>query len=62
MKAKEFKTVEQGIKKLKEAVKIRAQMGGTLSYKIWNNYCCDIANELVEMGADKVEIQKIMQG
>jgi hypothetical protein len=59
---KDFETVEQGIEKLKEAVELRNKMGGALYYNILNDDCCDIANKLFEMGADKEEIQKIMQG
>ena len=57
---KTFETKEQGIKKLKDGVAIRNQMGGALYWNIINDDCIEMAIKLLEMGADKSEIQAIM--
>jgi len=56
-----FKELEEGMVKLKEAVKLRDQMGGAMYYNILNDDCCAIANKLLTLeGANKSEISKIL--
>jgi hypothetical protein len=55
-----FQTKEQGIEKLKQAVEIRDKMGGAMYFNMLNDDCCEIANRLTAMGADKKEIGNII--
>jgi hypothetical protein len=56
----DFKTLEEGIRALKEAVEIRDKMGGAMYYNILNDDCCSIANKLTSMGANREEVGKIL--
>lgn len=56
----DFTTNEEGIEKLKEAVKLRDQMGGAMYWNIMNEDCCEIADKLSRMGADRDQISAIL--
>lgn len=56
----EKETIEQGIERLKETVKIRDQMGGAMYFNILNDDCCQLASELVRRGADREIIHNII--
>ena len=51
----DFETVEEGMKKLKDAISIRDKMGGALYYNILNDDCYEIAQKLVSIGAKRSE-------
>ena len=55
-----FESIEEGMKKLKEAVSIRDQMGGAMYFNMLNEDCCAIANKLSSMGADRQEISNLL--
>lgn len=55
-----FETKEQGLKKLKETVSIRNQMGGALYWNIVNDDCLEIADKLFDMGVTSSEIREIL--
>jgi hypothetical protein len=55
----EFKTIEEGIEKLKKAVNTRNQMGGALYFNICEEDCLKIADKLSSMGANKLAIASI---
>lgn len=59
---KNFKTVEEGIKKLKEAVVIRNKMCGAMYWNMLNDDCIEIAQKLKSMGVEISEINKILNG
>lgn len=56
MLEKDFETVEEGMKKLKNGISIRDKMGGALYYNILNDDCYEIAQKLVSMGAKRSEV------
>ena len=45
----EFTTVEQGEINLKEAIKLRDQMGGALYWNILNDDCIEISRKLTQL-------------
>ena len=47
---KNFDTIEEGMKKLKEGVAARDSMGGVLYWNILNDDCLEIADKLRDMG------------
>lgn len=51
--------VEQ-LEKLKAHVDLRDKMGGALYYNILNDECCQMANECLEQGCSKSEIDQIL--
>lgn len=55
-----FTTVEKGIEELKRAVSIRNSMGGAMYYNMLNEDVLQIADKLIEMGADKPQLESIM--
>lgn len=55
-----FTTVEKGIEELKRAVSIRNSMGGAMYYNMLNEDVLRIADKLIEMGADKPQLESIM--
>lgn len=56
----EFTTVDEGLEKLKDAVKLRNQMGGALYWNILNDDCLAMAAKLMEMGVEQDELVKII--
>ena len=58
----EFTTVDEGLEKLKDAVKLRNQMGGALYWNILNDDCLAMAAKLMEMGVEQDELVKIING
>jgi len=54
-------TVEEGLEKLQKAVNTRDKMGGAMYYNICNDVCCEIANRLCAIGADKSKIEGILK-
>lgn len=58
----EFTTVDEGLEKLKDAVKLRNQMGGALYWNILNDDCLAMAAKLMEMGVKQDELVKIING
>lgn len=56
----DFTSKEEGIEKLKEAVKLRDQMGGAMYWNIMNEDCCEIADKLSRMGVDRDHISEIL--
>ncbi len=46
----EFTTLDEGLEKLKQAVKLRNSMGGALYWNILNDDCITIAFRLRSMG------------
>lgn len=57
---KSFETKEQGLEKLKEGVKTRNRMGGSLYWNIVNDDCIEIANKLLYMGVESSELNAIL--
>lgn len=57
----DFSNKEDGLKKLKEAVELRNQMGGALYWNILNDDCMEIARKLEYMGADYSELVEIIR-
>lgn len=55
-----FNSLEEGKEQLKKAVQLRDQMGGALYFNMMNDDCCELGNKLVEMGANKEEIGKLI--
>lgn len=55
-----FETKEQGIKELKERVRLRNQMGGAMYYSILNDDCIEMAHKLEAMGAPHSELVEIL--
>ncbi|MDD2564083.1 MAG: hypothetical protein PHU27_07710 [Salinivirgaceae bacterium] len=47
-----YTTVEEGIKKLRERVNIRDQMGGALYWNVFNDECMCLGDRLIDDGAD----------
>lgn len=56
MLEKDFETVEEGMKKLKDGISIRDKMGGALYYNILNDDCYEIAQKLVSIGVKQSEV------
>ena len=56
----ETETIEDGIARLKETVKIRDSMGGAMYFNILNDDCCELASQLVRRGANREEIHDIL--
>lgn len=59
---KTFEAIPEGVEKLKSAVSIRNQMGGVLYWNICNDDCLEMADKLLNMGMDKLAIQRILDG
>lgn len=59
---KDFDTIEEGMKKLKEGVAIRNSMGGALYWNILNDDCYEIADKLRGMGAEEDALLDILKG
>jgi hypothetical protein len=59
IKIDELKTKEDYVKKLKYAVSLRNQMGGTLYYEILNEYCSILADICMSKGCNTIEIANI---
>ena len=57
---KDFETKEQGLEKLKNGVSIRNQMGGALYWNIVNDDCIEMADKLLSMGVDRMELYGIL--
>ena len=57
----EFKTVDEGIEKLKDTVSIRNQMGGALYWNICNDDCLKLADNLIRAGAAYREVKEILK-
>ena len=57
---KEIETMEEGIEELKRRVTLRNKMCGSLYWNFHNEKCIEIANELFQMGADKIEVEEIL--
>jgi hypothetical protein len=55
-----IKTAEELLKELKEKVNIRDQMGGTLYWNILNDKACTLANECLEAGINRQEIEELL--
>lgn len=55
-----FETKEEGIEELKEGVKLRNQMGGALYWNIINDDCVRMAENLLDMGVPKAELEAIL--
>lgn len=55
-----FTTVEKGIEELERAVNIRNSMGGAMYYNMLNEDVLRIADKLINMGADKPQLESIM--
>jgi len=60
-KKKEIETIEEGIEELKKKVALRNKMCGSLYWNVHNDKCIEIANDLSQMGANKTEIEKILE-
>ncbi len=56
----EFSTVEEGMIKLKESVSLRDKMCGAMYYNILNDDCCEIANKLKSLGADRQSVSNVL--
>jgi len=55
----DFETPEEGIEKLKSAVKTRNQMGGAMYWNICEDDCLRLADKLTAQGVDKDLIASI---
>ncbi len=55
-----FTTLEEGKKELQEGVSLRNKMSGSLYYNAVNYDCCKIADKLIRLGGDKIEISNIL--
>ncbi len=55
----DFATIEEGFKKLREAVSLRDKMSGAVYYGALEEDSLRIADHLSAMGADKKEIAQI---
>lgn len=56
---KNYKTVEEGTETLKDGVKIRNQIVSELNWYIADNKCLELAQKLINDGANKNEIALI---
>lgn len=56
----DFSTKEEGIEKLKAAVKLRDQMGGAMYFNIMNEDCCEIAAAVAKKGGTRHELGEIL--
>jgi len=56
---KNYITLEEGIEKFKGAINIRNKMGGALYYNIIDDECLQLADKLVDEGADRKMIAEI---
>lgn len=60
-KQHEFATAEEGLEKLKDAVRLRNQMGGALYWNIMNDDCHEMASRLLGMGVERDVLTGILQ-
>ena len=58
----EFSTKEEGLEKLKRAVRLRNSMGGALYWNIMNDDCLRMANQLWTMGVPRDDLVDILNG
>lgn len=56
-----FETIEEGIEELEKAVSTRNSMGGAFYYNMLNEDVLRIADKLIDMGADKSQLEDIMK-
>ncbi len=61
-RAHEFSTKEEGLEKLKGAVRVRNSMGGALYWNIVNDDCLRMAGLLMSMGVPKADVVDILNG
>ena len=61
-KEHEFSTKEEGLEKLKDAVRLRNRMGGALYWNIMNDDCLMMAEQLMGMGVPKADLVDILNG
>lgn len=57
----EFSTTEEGLEKLKKAVRLRNGMGGALYWNIMNDDCYEMSSRLLNMGVDRDVLTNILQ-
>lgn len=57
----EFETIEECMEELRRMVSLRNKMCGSLYWNHHNDKCVEIANDLSQMGANKAEIEKILE-
>lgn len=58
----EFSAKEEGLEKLKEAVRLRNQMGGALYWNILNDDCLRMADKLLGMGVSRETLAGMLNG
>lgn len=58
----EFSTKEEGLEKLKGAVRVRNSMGGAMYWNIMNDDCLAMAEKLMSMGVPRAELEDILNG
>ena len=58
----EFSTKEEGLEKLKDAVRLRNQMGGAMYWNMLNDDCLMMAEKLMGMGVPKADLVDILNG
>ncbi len=53
-------TIEEGITRLKQVVQTRDAMGGAMYFNIMNDDACELANQLLQRGADGTQLADIV--
>jgi hypothetical protein len=53
-------TKENALEKLKEVVRVRDRMGGSLYWNVLNEEACQVANKCFTFGYKKAEIEVIL--
>jgi len=56
----EITTKEDLMNELRDQVKLRDQMGGSLYWNIMNDECCSLATKCANLGCDRAEIGNIL--
>lgn len=58
----EFSTKEEGLEKLKDAVRLRNQMGGAMYWNMLNDDCLMMSEKLMGMGVPRADLVDILNG